>query len=139
MKSIIAELYAKWRSKKSGFVVRLPSREEWRKAAYTTGQVDHVVERNNQSALLVDSSNRKKFPVGAPTNCFSKDVSVYGVYGLIGNVREYLQKEHGNELYGVAGGSHLTIAPSSCSRQYSSGVANDIGFRCVTEIPSVKR
>ena len=134
-----AELYAKWRSKKSGFVVRLPSREEWRKAAYTTGQVDHVVERNNQSALLLDSSNRKKFPVGAPTNCFSKDVSVYGVYGLIGNVREYLQKEHGNELYGVAGGSHLTIAPSSCSRQYSSGVANDIGFRCVTEIPSVKR
>lgn len=135
-----AQLYAKWRSKKTNLVVRLPKWEEWSKAAYISGHKGHSDKNctNVEYALLTNSGKEKHFPVGAPVDLFSKDISIYGVYGLIGNVREYLQKEDGNKLYGVAGGSHLTTAANHCSRQYSSGVANDIGFRCVTEIPSAK-
>jgi hypothetical protein len=134
-----AQLYAQWRSKKTKLVVKLPSRSQWSKAAYISlGKISEVNNLKIEHALLANTNQNDKFPVGAPVDLFAQDVSIYGVYGLIGNVREYLQKENGNKLYGVAGGSHLTTLTSQYSRQYSSGVANDIGFRCVTEIPSAK-
>ena len=137
-----AEAYCRWLGARWGEVVRLPTRREWeiaalggRSAVYPWGS-----EYRKGVALLVDAPRRQRYPHGAPAGSFPEDRSGFGVGDMGGNVREWLvcgSAEPG--IRPLAGGSFRTPARFARigSRQYRVGGAagNDVGFRCLIELP----
>ncbi|MPM60089.1 Hercynine oxygenase [bioreactor metagenome] len=136
-----AEAYCAWLGKQLGMTCRLPTRLEWEKAArgvdgraYVWGNV-YEPER----ALLADNPEKARYPVGAPPGRFPKDISVYGLYDMTGNVREFLRSPGENgRLYAVIGGSGATGAQQAAAPNlnYVNGGAGDVGFRYVLEFPA---
>ena len=136
-----AEAYCHYMSMKSGLFYRLPTTLEREKAARGVDGRNYVwgMTFDARAALLADHPFRRDFPCGAPPECFPRDVSCYGVSDLAGNVREFVRNPGENTpIYQVMGGSFLSSPDAS--RVWASGSAggseNDIGFRCVIEVPS---
>jgi len=79
------------------------------------------------------------FPLWAPPGKFPRDVSIYGVYDMAGNVREMTSTPFPTDatFYQIKGGSAST--PSTflpCSYASDTPVApSDVGFRYIQEIP----
>ena len=138
-----AEAYCAWLGKRLGMTCRLPTRLEWEKAARGVDGRAYVWGNAYEPgrALLRDHPERGRYPVGAPPGTFPKDVSVYGVHDLTGNVREFIRTPgESGRFYMVIGGSYATGAPqaNSANMYYVNGGAGDIGFRYVLEIPAVR-
>ena len=139
-----AQAYCAWLGGKLGMTCRLPTRLEWEKAArgvdgrtYVWG---NVYEPGR--ALLRDNPRRENYPVGAPPGQFPADISVYGVFDLTGNVREFVRSpEESGRLYMVVGGSYATEAEqANCTNvYYVNGSAGDLGFRYMLELPSLPK
>ncbi len=132
-----AEAFCKYMSKKLNRKCRLPYFGELEKAARGVDNRIYVwgndFEKNY--ALLNSNSDKKDYPFGAAADFFQKDISVYGVQNLAGNLRE-LVKINGTDDYGLYGGSYLTDHSSArCSNiTRFNGGANDVGFRYVIEM-----
>ena len=110
--------------------VRLPNAAEWEKAAFRFPSAE------TGQGIFYSESTVKLFPAGAPVGTHARDISVFGVVNMRGNVRELLADFRGRSTL-VTGGSFLS-PESVYNRQQMQMTAsgdNDIGFRYVVEIP----
>lgn len=131
-----AQAYCKWRSQKSGLSIRLPTAEEWEKAA-----------RGNDGrcfpwgeAVDLKKCNLRESRVGrtTPVLAYVSSESPYEVADLIGNVWEWTLSErpdHPGEKISKGGSwktSEVLVSCSSVRSESAHFIASDVGFRCVT-------
>jgi serine/threonine protein kinase/formylglycine-generating enzyme required for sulfatase activity len=145
-----AEAYANWAGK------RLPTEEEWEKAASWDPAAGQKRQYPWGAEPSSDRANVKSGTV-APVKSFPRDLSPYGVYGMGGNVREWVDSLYkpypASKASGVAfeqnhgaarGGSFIkangaipdaavqsrTSYRNYYPRVFPPGKALPIGFRC---------
>jgi serine/threonine-protein kinase len=133
-----ASAYCKWLSKKMNSHFRLPTEQEWEKAA-RGGDGRECVWGNkpvyNYAFVFENKKAKQKYGYWAPVGAFPKDISVYGVYDLEGNAREWTSSVFSDEspFYQIKGASSSTGRHFMyCA--YSSDtpvVPSDVGFRYV--------
>ncbi|MCH2176730.1 MAG: formylglycine-generating enzyme family protein, partial [Lentisphaeria bacterium] len=134
-----AKAYCSWVSKHMGVNVRLPTADEWQKAAqgmraqnYPTGD-----ELDTMNVHIYENYQaRRRFALWSPVDAFKRDVSIYGVRGLTGNVREWTSTRFpGTRTHQVKGCSaFLSSRFAYCA--YSSDtpvIPSDVGFRFVVD------
>ncbi|MBT8046294.1 MAG: SUMF1/EgtB/PvdO family nonheme iron enzyme, partial [Pontiella sp.] len=108
-----AGMFCAWKSRQAGESIRLPTDYEWEKAArgvdgraYPWGS-DFEPEAN--LALTMDNpKGKERYPLWAPPGRFLRDISVYNVNDMGGNVREYAVTADG--VVQLRGGSASTPA-----------------------------
>jgi len=139
-----ARAFCEWKSEQVGETVRLPSAEEWEKAARGVDGRRYVWGNSYDAGrnLTLTKDNvvgKEKYPLWAPPGSFSADASVYNALDMAGNVREMTSTSFpGSEtFFQVKGGSASTPADFlPCTRvSDTSVVPSDIGFRYVQELP----
>jgi serine/threonine protein kinase/formylglycine-generating enzyme required for sulfatase activity len=134
--------YCEWLGKKKGATIRLPSAEEWEKAARGVDGRIYVWGNGMDRRFSMTKNNKDakaKYPCMAPPGSFARtDISVYNVMDMAGNVREMTSTllPSSKELYQLKGGSGSTpenFLPCSNSSD-TPVVPSDVGFRYVMEI-----
>ena len=129
---LAADAYCVYLSRKLKRQVQLPSRAQWSKAAGGIDGTEFSWGSEYRPELAV--INRKWF---APVGTTQGDCSIYGVWDLSGNVREFVKVAvQGFGLkgkYAIVGGSYHSLpAVAGISHiVYSSRGGNDVGFRYV--------
>jgi formylglycine-generating enzyme required for sulfatase activity len=139
-----AEAFCEWKSNQTGTIIRLPTAEEWEKAARGVDGRRYVwgngyVSDANLTLTMENAKGKARYPLWAPPGKFMRDVSVYGVYDMAGNVREMTSTPlpKSDTLYQLKGGSAST-PPNFLPCSYASDtpvVPSDVGFRYIQEIP----
>lgn len=139
-----AAAFCEWKSKQLGATIRLPSMEEWEKAARgvdgRTYPWGNGYERDaNLTLTKKNDAGKNEYPLWAPPGSFANDISVYKVYDMGGNVREMTSSPlpEDADFYQIKGGSASTpenFLPCSNSSD-TPVVPSDVGFRYVMEIP----
>jgi serine/threonine-protein kinase len=84
-----ARTYCAWRSRKDGRPYRLPTEMEWEKAARGVDGRFYPWGNRFDGALCNLLDSRKDRPGPVVVEDFPHDVSVYGVRGMAGNVRDF--------------------------------------------------
>lgn len=139
-----AEAYCTWLGNKTGEVVRLPTAEEWEKAARGVDGRRYVWGNGLNFKLTLtkkNASGKQKYPFLAPPGSYKlTDASVYNVYDMAGNVREMTSSPvpgSDGTLYQIKGGSAFTPETflPCCYASDTPVVPSDVGFRYVQEIP----
>ena len=138
-----AVAYCEWLSRNTGLPYRLPSADEWEKAArgvdgreYVWGdRYDPTFSLTRETPAVV---GRAKF--WAPPGSFPTDCSVYGVWDMGGNAREWTSSPlpDGDPSYQIKGTSvvgghralHVYDADDSPMETY------DVGFRYAMSLPA---
>ncbi|UNZ22316.1 SUMF1/EgtB/PvdO family nonheme iron enzyme [Streptomyces sp. 891-h] len=125
-----AEAYAKWSGK------RLPSAEQWEKAA--RGTVGAVYPWGDQRTAA--KCNVRETGIGSttPVSRFHSGTSPYGVYDLCGNVWEWCSSETEPGRYVLKGSAFTSsfsrAAPADLNDADSTMSDDDTGFRCVASV-----
>ncbi|MDF7800291.1 bifunctional serine/threonine-protein kinase/formylglycine-generating enzyme family protein [Pontiellaceae bacterium B1224] len=138
-----AEAFCVWKSGQFGATVRLPTAQEWEKAARGVDGRTYVwgngYNKNlNLTLTKYNVQGKEIFPFWAPPGSFKRDVTVYNAYDMAGNVREMTSTllPESTDLYQIKGGSASTpdnFLPCSNSSD-TPVVPSDVGFRYVMEI-----
>ena len=133
-----AVAYCDWLSRKTGKQFMLPTAEQWEKAARgVDGRNFPWGDGFNAKYANINENTeaRKKFGYFAPPGSFPKDLSVYGLFDMGGNVREMTSSRFidGGEFYQIKGASASTTRRFLyCSYSSDTPVApSDVGFRYV--------
>ena len=135
-----AQAFCEYQGNKLGLKGRLPTRDEWLRAAAGFFERSYVWGNNTDhtAALTMDHPDYEKYPYGAPRDRFPKDKSVYGVRNLTGNVREIVMTDGPRGPVPVlAGGSFRTplFELGDACINYGVCQTRDAGFRCLLELP----
>ena len=119
-----ARAFARWLSDSTGYTYRLPTAEEWRRAA----QGDPDPNRNCQVKL--DGVERGLAPVAAEAGQ-SND---FGLLNTLGNVQEWVVD--GERLVAVGGSfaDPINLCAVTTIRDHAGAPAPDTGFRLVREL-----
>ena len=132
--------YCRWLGKKWGRTVRLPSAQEWEKAARGTDGRLYVWGDGYRPDLSMSLENvraKKQWPLFAPPGSMSLDRSVFGVYDMAGNVKEWTSTAFpesgrlqikGGSASQSGRGVYCTVASEL------PGIPTDVGFRYVVEL-----
>lgn len=139
--------YCKWRGTRKNLNCRVPSEIEWERAARgDTGLLYTWGNEWREGATNANSKNGKIMPIGS----FPADKSPYGIYDLMGNVREWTrdsftpyQGSRGKPVAGVntiRGGAYSDSPQEANSTYRSYGPPDALkfdrtGFRCVCDVP----
>ncbi len=138
-----AMAYCDWLGGTLGKKVRLPTAFEWEKAARgaddRTYPWGYGFEPDANLALCMDNPiGKEKYALWAPPGSFRRDVSVFDVYDMAGNVRELTSTPMPGhpERVQIKGGSALTSSNALACAFVSeyAGPASDVGFRYVIEL-----
>ncbi|MEE9368745.1 MAG: bifunctional serine/threonine-protein kinase/formylglycine-generating enzyme family protein [Pontiella sp.] len=138
-----AVAFCEWKSGQLGSIVRLPTAEEWEKAARGVDGRTYVWgngfdPKENLTLTKYNVDGKLKFPYWAPPGQFKRDISVYNACDMAGNVREMTSTllPDSEEFYQLKGGSAST--PQNFLRSSNSSdtavVPSDVGFRFIMEI-----
>ncbi len=133
-----AEAYAEWLSAQTGAKYRLPTEEEWEKAAragkevtYSWGDDDPVKAKKG------NCKKNGKFKFTSPVGSF-ENANDWGLVDMSGNVWEWTSSKRDSEQNIVKGGSWMDGAKelriSNFKKVDGSKGTNEIGFRLVKEI-----
>ncbi len=135
--------YCEWLGSRMDRKVRLPSAFEWEKAARgvdgRTYPWGYGFEPDADLAhCLANPKGKDRYPLWAPPGSFRRDVSVYSVYDMAGNVREMTSTPiPGHDgVFQIKGGS-MTTPSAYLACGYVSGSEegpSDLGFRYVMEL-----
>ncbi|QTQ12238.1 SUMF1/EgtB/PvdO family nonheme iron enzyme [Treponema parvum] len=137
------EAYAAWLSEKLGVTYRLPTEEEWEKAA-RAGE-DVIYPWGDQSPTDGVRANYKgngKFSKPSPVGSYENGNNAWGLTDMAGNVAEWTSSSHGIEgetnLRTVKGGSWMDgpteLRISNFRNIDSQNGYADVGFRLVKEV-----
>ena len=135
-----AAAYCLYLGDKTKMTCRLPTIEEWEKAARGVDGRSFVWGGNFRNSAALTANNAAalmEFPHSAPVGSFPEDASIYGVLDMAGNVREFVSSD---DLFGtlrpVKGGSFKTDWRFSrcAAMSYCTGREDDVGFRYVMEL-----
>jgi hypothetical protein len=138
-----AEAYAEWLSAQTGFKYRLPTEEEWEKAARAGNET--IYPWGDDSPADSNNANYKgnsSFDTPSPIGAFESGKNAWGLVDMAGNVWEWTSSIHGEDtastLRVVKGGSWIdgpTELRISNFRDIDSEKGYpDVGFRLVKEI-----
>jgi formylglycine-generating enzyme required for sulfatase activity len=136
-----AMAYCRWLARTTGRLIRLPTAEEWEKAARGVDARNYPWgnEFNPEYAFIYENKEaRKTYGHWAPPGSFPIDKSVYGVMDMGGNVREWTFSKFPEDspFFQIKGASSATTKRFLyCA--YSSDtpvVPSDVGFRYVFPI-----
>jgi len=98
-----ANAYAEWLGRKTGFLWRLPTEEEWEKAARGT-DARYFPWGNRYDARLLNSHDAGPFGT-TPVGSYPDGASPYGMLDAAGNVFEWTSTSAGKARHIVKGGS----------------------------------
>jgi len=132
--------YCRWLGERLGRTVRLPTAEEWEKAARGVDGRDYVWGNTYEvdfSYTLENEAARESHGLFAPARSLPMDRSVYGAFDLAGNAREWTSSRFGEDspFYQVKGASASVTRGFlyCCNASDTPVVPTDIGFRYVME------
>ena len=137
-----AEAYAEWLARRTGRTLRLPTHDEWEKAARGVDARVFPWGGPWEPSFCNCADGTPGEASVAPVGAHPRDVSVYGVADLAGGVHEWVSGEvpHRADRRWVRGGSWNGHPRSArlCSRLVmpASGRGGTIGFRLVQQISS---
>ena len=135
-----AVAYCAWRSVRDGREVRLPSEEEWEKAARGVDGRWYPWGWRFDASLCNMRASRKERTTPVVVEEFPRDASVYGVRGLGGNVYDWTSTEdvegtgESRRAHRVSRGGSWGGAARSCRAAYRwrfepANVGDNRGFR----------
>ena len=134
-----AVAYCQWRSRKDGFDYRLPTELEWEKAARGVDGRPYPWGHRFDASLCNMSSSLEEGPSPQASDRFETDVSIYGVRGCAGNIRDWTasglgELERGSRDTRVVRGGAFNL-PANITRSANrfwlapNFVLNYVGFR----------
>ncbi|MGI5173955.1 SUMF1/EgtB/PvdO family nonheme iron enzyme [Treponema sp. OMZ 840] len=138
-----AEAYAAWLSEQTGFTYRLPTEEEWEKAA--RAGTETVYPWGDDSPAAEKKANYKgngTFTAPSPVGSFENGKNAWGLADMAGNVWEWTASVHGidgeSNLRTVKGGSWMDgpveLRISNFRNIDAQNGYTDVGFRLVKEV-----
>ena len=138
-----AEAYAAWLSEQTASTYRLPTEEEWEKAARAGADV--IYPWGDESPTDEKRANYKgngRFTKTSPVGSFENGNNAWGLVDMAGNVAEWTSSSHGIEgetnLRTVKGGSWMDgpteLRISNFRNINSKNGYADVGFRLVKEV-----
>lgn len=138
-----ARAYAAWVGQRTGLAVRLPTEEEWEKAARGVDGRTWTWGAVFDPSFCSCRTARPGPPEPRPIGSFPTDVSVYGVVDVAGGVREWTATTWGDGRAVVRGGAWRSDA-DDC-RLAGRGARDpgttslELGIRLVAQLPDQSR
>lgn len=138
-----AVAYCAWYAQRTGVVVRLPTEEEWEKAARGTDGRLYPWGSRFDATFCKMAASRPGQPVPERVGSFPSDISAYGVIDMAGLVSEYCDSPFGRDpaLRVVKGGNFRSTSDIGCRVTHREATPQNLpnlahGFRVVRDPPT---
>ena len=133
-----AATFCEWRTKARGQAVRLPSADEWEKAARGVDRRHFPWGNRFDPSFCKMRSSRGARRAPEPVGSFPSDVSVYGVRDLAGGVRDWTTTLDEDDLRMLKGGA-WNLSAMLCRAATAFGhseayAATSVGFRLARDL-----